>query len=305
VRRIVVTGMGAVSPLGCGVEVNWLRLLAGRSGLRAMPEEIAHGLPSKIVGQVPDVSSDFEAGFDPDIVVPRKDQKKMDRFILFALMAAEEAVKQAGWLPQDAASCERTATIVGSAIGGFPAIAKAVRIADLRGINRLSPFIVPSFLINLAAGQISIKYGFKGPMGSPVAACASGGQAIGDAARLIQSNEADIAIAGGSEAAIEPVSLGGFVAARALSTSFNDRPARASRPFDRDRDGFVMSEGAGIIVIEALDHAIARGAAPLAELVGYGTTADAYHITAGPDDGDGARRSMEMRANRYQKCVWG
>ena len=250
-------------------------------------------LPSKVVGPVPDLSSDAEAGFDPDLVVARKDQKKMDRFILFALMATEEAVRQAGWTPQDSVSRERTATIVGSAIGGFPAIAKSVRLSDSRGIKRLSPFIVPSFLINLAAGQISIKYGFKGPLGSPVAACASGVQAIGDAARLIQSNEADIAIAGGSEASIEPVSLGGFVAARALSTSFNDCPASASRPFDRDRDGFVMSEGAGILVIEALDHALARGATPLAELVGYGTTADAYHMTAGPDDGDGARRSME------------
>ena len=218
----------------------------------------------------------------------------MDRFILFALMAADEAIAQAGWKPEDTRSCERTATIIASGIGGFPAIAEAVRIADERGVRRLSPFTVPSFLVNLAAGQVAIRHGFKGPLGAPVTACAAGVQAIGDAARLILSGEADVAICGGAEACIDRVSLGGFAAARALSTNFNDQPKRASRPFDRDRDGFVMGEGAGILVIETLDHALSRGATPIAELVGYGTTSDAYHMTSGPEDGDGARRSIEL-----------
>jgi 3-oxoacyl-[acyl-carrier-protein] synthase II len=217
----------------------------------------------------------------------------MDRFILFALAAASEAIAQAAWIPSDAHAMERTATVIASGIGGFPAIVEAVRTTDQRGARRLSPFTVPSFLANLAAGHISIRYGFKGPVGTPVTACAASVQAIGDAARLIRTGEADVAICGGSEACIDLVSLGGFAAARALSTGFNETPAGASRPFDRDRDGFVMGEGAGILVIEELEHAIRRGAKPLAEIVGYGTTADAHHITSGPEDGEGARRAME------------
>lgn len=292
-RRIVVTGMGAVSPLGCGVEPNWSRLIAGKSGLRALSDNVVGDLANKVAGVVPDLAEDPEAGFDPDRAAPRKDQKKMDRFILFALLAAEEAIAQAKWTPEDDASRERTATVIGSGIGGFPAIAESVRIADSRGVRRLSPFTVPSFLVNLAAGQVSIKYGYKGPLGAPVTACAAGVQAIGDAARLIRSGEADVALAGGAEACIERVSLGGFAAARALSSNFNDTPERASRPFDKDRDGFVMGEGAGLMVLEDLDHALARGATPIAELVGYGTSADAYHMTAGPEDGSGARRAIE------------
>lgn len=293
-RRIVVTGMGAISPLGCGVEGNWSRLLAGQSGIRALSDNVVGDLPAKACGVVPDIVEDPEFGFDPDRAAPRKDQKKMDRFILFALMAADEAIAQAGWKPDNARDQERTATIIASGIGGFPAIADAVRLADERGVRRMSPFTVPSFLVNLAAGQVAIRHGFKGPLGAPVTACAAGVQAIGDAARLIQSGEADVAICGGAEACIDRVSLGGFAAARALSTNFNDQPQRASRPFDRDRDGFVMGEGAGILVIETLDHALSRGATPIAELVGYGTTSDAYHMTAGPEDGDGARRSIEI-----------
>ncbi|WP_420969108.1 beta-ketoacyl-ACP synthase II [Bradyrhizobium sp. B120] len=291
-RRIVVTGLGTVSPLGCGTELVWSRLLAGRSGLGALPAWAA-ALPARVAGQVPGKAEDAEGGFDPDSAAPRKDQKKMDRFILFALLAASEAVAQAVWMPAEAHARERTATVIASGIGGFPAIADAVRTAEKSGLRRLSPFTVPSFLANLAAGHITIRYGFKGPIGAPVTACAASVQAIGDGARLIRSGEADVAICGGAEACIDPVSLGGFAAARALSTSFNDTPARASRPFDRDRDGFVMGEGAGVLVIEELDHALRRGAKPIAELIGYGTTADAYHITAGPEDGDGARRAME------------
>ena len=293
-RRIVVTGLGAVSPLGCGVELVWSRLLAGQSGLRALSEKISADLGARIAGLVPDKTDDADGGFDPDAVVARKDQRKMDRFILFAMVAAAEAIAQAGWAPADAQSLERTATVIASGIGGFPAIVEAVRITDARGIRRLSPFTVPSFLVNLAAGHISIRYGYKGPIGAPVTACAAGVQAIGDAARLIRAGEADVAVCGGAEACIDLVSLGGFAAARALSTGFNDMPTRASRPFDRDRAGFVMGEGAGILVIEELQHALDRGARPIAEIIGYGTTADAYHVTSGPEDGEGAARAMQL-----------
>jgi 3-oxoacyl-[acyl-carrier-protein] synthase II len=217
----------------------------------------------------------------------------MDRFILFALGAAQEAVKQAGWAPSTNEERERTATIIGAGVGGFVSIADAVRITDSRGPRRLSPFTIPSFLVNLAAGHVSIQHGFQGPIGAPVTACAAGVQAIGDAARMILAGEADVAICGGAEACIDRVALGGFAAARALSSGFNETPERASRPFDRDRDGFVMGEGAGIVVIETLEHALARGAKPIVELVGYGTSADAYHLTAGPEDGSGARRAMQ------------
>jgi 3-oxoacyl-[acyl-carrier-protein] synthase II len=293
-RRIVVTGVGAVSPLGCGVEVSWSRLLAGRSGLRLLPAKFGADLPVRVAGIVPDKADDADGGFDPDSAVARKDQRKMDRFIQFAMVAAAEAIAQARWTPAGAQSLERTATVIASGIGGFPAIVEAVRTTDQRGVRRLSPFTVPSFLVNLAAGHVSIRYGYKGPIGAPVTACAAGVQAIGDAARLIRNGEADVAICGGAEACIDLVSLGGFAAARALSTDFNDFPARASRPFDRDRDGFVMGEGAGILVIEELQHALARQATPIAELIGYGTTADAYHVTSGPEDGAGAARAMQL-----------
>jgi 3-oxoacyl-[acyl-carrier-protein] synthase II len=292
-RRVVVTGLGVVSPLGIGTETAWARLLAGRSGVTRLPADLAPDVPSQVAGRVLSIAED-PAGFDIDAAVPGKDQKKMDRFIAFAIAAADEAIGQAGWVPQDERQKTRTATVIATGIGGFPAIAEAVRITDARGVRRLSPFTVPSFLANLAAGWVSIKHGFKGPIGAPVTACAAGVQAIGDAARMIRAGEADVAICGGAEAAIDRVSLGAFAAARALSAGFNDTPEKASRPFDQARDGFVMGEGAGILVIEALDHAQARGATILAELVGYGTSADAYHLTAGPEDGDGAARSMRM-----------
>jgi 3-oxoacyl-[acyl-carrier-protein] synthase II len=286
--------MGVVSPLGCGVELAWQRLLAGRSGLRRLPDSVVESLPAKVAGAVPSQEEDSEGGFDPDGAIAPKDQRKMDRFIQFALVAAKEALIQANWRPASEAEQERTATVIASGIGGFPAIAEAVRITDARGVRRLSPFTIPSFLVNLAAGHVSIDHGFKGPIGAPVTACAAGVQAIGDAARLIRSGEADVALCGGSEACIDLVALGGFAAARALSTGFSEEPEKASRPFDRDRDGFVMGEGAGLLVIEALEHAQARGAKILAEITGYGTSADAYHITSGPEDGSGARRAMEI-----------
>ena len=291
-RRVVVTGMGLVSPLGSGVEANWQRLLAGRSGVRNLPDEVVADLATRVGGAVPTLAEDAEAGFDPDRATSPKEQKKMDRFILFAMEAARQAIEQAGWQALDANAQERTATIIGSGVGGFGAIADAVRTTDSRGPRRLSPFTIPSFLVNLAAGHVSIQHGFKGPLGAPVTACAAGVQAIGDAARLIRCGEADIAVCGGAEAAIDRVSLAGFAAARALSSAYNDTPERASRPFDSGRDGFVMGEGSGLLVIESLEHALARGAQPLAELVGYGTSADAYHLTAGPEDGSGAQRAM-------------
>ncbi|MFC6478433.1 beta-ketoacyl-ACP synthase II [Pseudomonas asuensis] len=292
--RIVVTGTGVVGPLGCGTEIVWSRLLAGQSGIRVLPNNLSEGTGCRIAGQVPSLADDGEAGYDPDLHVSAKDRKKMDRFIEFALLAAQEALAQANWYPVEDIAQQRTATIIASGVGGFDAIAEAVRTTDSRGPRRLSPFTAPSFLANMAAGHVSIRYGFKGPIGAPITACAAGVQAIGDAARLIRSGEADIAICGGTEAAIHRVTLGSFAAARALSTGFNDRPQEASRPFDRDREGFVMAEGAGLLVIESLEHALARGARPLAELVGYGTSADAYHLTAGPADGSGARRAMEL-----------
>jgi 3-oxoacyl-[acyl-carrier-protein] synthase II len=291
--RIVVTGMGLVSPLGCGVELAWQRLLGGRSGLRQLPQPMTTDIAARVGGVVPDVREDAQGGFDIDRVVSAKDQRKIDRFIAFALAAAQEALAQARWAPADEAAQARTATVIASGIGGFPAIADAVRTTETRGPKRLSPFTIPSFLVNLAAGHVSIRHGLKGPIGAPVTACAASLQAIGDAARLIRCGEADIAVCGGAEAAIDRVSLGAFAASRALSTGFNETPARASRPFDQDRDGFVMGEGAGLLVIESLDHALARGAQPLAELVGYGTSADAFHITAGPEDGSGARHAMQ------------
>lgn len=293
-RRIVVTGMGAVSPLGANVSSSWARLLAGRSGVRRLSDEIVGDLPAKVGGVVPSIEDDPEAGFNPDLILVPKDQRKVDRFILLALAAADEALAQARWKPASEEDRLRTATIIASGIGGFPAITEAVRTVDHKGPRRLSPFTIPSFLVNMAAGQVSIRHGFRGPLGAPVTACAAGVQAIGDAARLIRANEADIAVCGGTEACINTVSLGGFAAARSLSAGFNETPELASRPFDMLRDGFVMGEGAGVLVIESLGHALARGAEPLAELVGYGTTADAHHITSGPEDGSGAARAMQL-----------
>lgn len=299
-KRIVVTGCGIVSPLGCGTETVWQRLLKGESGIRKLSADIAEGTGVSVAGQVPALAEDAEAGYAPERYIPAKERKKMDRFIEFALIAAQEALAQAGWEPCDENDRQRTATIIASGVGGFGAIAEAVRTTDTRGPRRLSPFTAPSFLANMAAGQVSIKHGFKGPIGAPITACAAGVQAIGDAARLIRCGEADIALCGGTEAAIDRVTLGCFAAARALSTGCVEKPEEASRPFDRDRDGFVMAEGAGLLVIESLEHALARGAKPLAELVGYGTSADAWHLTAGPEDGSGARRAIELALSQAQ-----
>lgn len=292
--RIVITGCGIVSPLGCGTETVWRRLIEGRSGITVLPPEIREGTGVTVAGQVPSLTEDPDAGYEPERYITAKERKKMDRFIEFALIAAQEALTQADWQPDNEHEKERTATVIASGVGGFGAIADAVRTSDTRGPRRLSPFTAPSFLANMAAGHVSIKHGFRGPIGAPITACAAGVQAIGDAARLIKTGEADIAVCGGTEAAIDRVTLGCFAAARALSTNNGDKPGEASKPFDTQRDGFVMAEGAGILVIESLEHALNRGAKPLAELVGYGTSADAWHLTAGPEDGSGARRAIEL-----------
>lgn len=293
---IVVTGMGAVSPLGVGVSTNWTRLLEGKSGVVRNDRFDTSAYTAHVAGLVPSKENDAD-GFDPGDWVDAKDIKKMDLFIQYALAATAEALGQAGWTPDAEDAKASTATIIGSGVGGSPVMAKTVEIIAQKGPRRLSPFTVPSFLANLAAGWISILYGFKGPIGTPVTACAASAQAIGDGMRLINSGEADIAIVGGAEGCIDPISVGGFGAARALTTSHADAPHLASRPFDKGRDGFVLAEGAAVLVIERLSHARARGAEPLAVVAGYGTTADAYHLTAGAPDGAGARSAMQKALN--------
>jgi 3-oxoacyl-[acyl-carrier-protein] synthase II len=288
---IVVTGMGVVSPLGTGVDTVWSRLIAGKSGIVKNTRFDVTNFTAKIAGLVPTKGTDPE-GFDPLVAVDPKDVKKMDLFIQYGLVAAQEALAQSGWVADTPEKQAATATIIGTGVGGSPVMAEAVETIIERGPRRLSPFTVPSFLANLAAGWISIKYGFKGPIGAPVTACAASGQAIGDGMRLILTGEADVAVVGGAEGSVDPISVGGFGAARALATAFNDDPEAASRPFDRKRDGFVLAEGAAVLVIERLSHAQARGATPLAILAGYGTSADAYHLTAGEPSGAGAQVAM-------------
>ncbi|HVH77628.1 MAG TPA: beta-ketoacyl-ACP synthase II [Stellaceae bacterium] len=290
-RRVVVTGMGLVTPLGIGVERNWKSLIAGQSGVRAIQSFDVSDLPAKIAAQVP--LGETAAGlFNADDWVPPKEQRRMDGFIVFALAAAAQAIENAGWTPTDDEGCERTGVMIGSGIGGLPGIAEGTLTVQEKGPRRLSPFFIPANLINLASGHVSIRWGFKGPNHAVVTACSTGAHAIGDAARLIMLDDADVMVCGGTEAAICRVGVGGFAAARALSTGFNDEPARASRPWDRDRDGFVMGEGAGILVLEEYEHARRRGATIYAQVIGYGMSGDAYHLTAPSEDGSGAFRSM-------------
>lgn len=291
-QRYVITGMGIVSPLGVGVEAVWQRLVNGESGIRPLPTELSEGLSTHIAGQVPS-HHELENGLNEDNYLSPKDRKRVDLFTLYAIVAAEEALAQANWYPESEADKQATATMIGTGIGGFPTITHAEQVRRTQGARRVSPFTVPNFLANLAAGNVSIRFGFKGPLGTPVTACAAGVQAIGDALRLLKTGEAKVALAGGTEACIDPLSLAGFGALKALSTR-NDTPEQASRPFDTDREGFVMGEGAGLLVLETLEHALERGATPLAEIVGYGTSADAYHLTSGPENGEGAARAMQQ-----------
>jgi 3-oxoacyl-[acyl-carrier-protein] synthase II len=296
-RRVVVTGLGIVSPLGVGVENVWRQILAGHSGIRGIQSFDVSDLPAKIAGQVP--RGDKASGlFNADDYVPVKEQKKMDMFIVFAIAAAQEAVADSGWVPPDDEARERTGVMVGSGIGGLNYIYDASVTLYERGPRRISPFFIPASLINEASGHISINYGFRGPNHSVVTACATGAHAIGDASRMIGLDDADVMIAGGAEAAIGRLGLGGFAACRALSTGYNDTPEAASRPFDKGRDGFVMGEGAGVVVLEELEHAKARGAKIYAEVVGYGMSGDAYHMTAPSETGDGAFRAMRAAFKR-------
>src|SRR5579859_557237 len=296
-RRVVVTGIGLVTPLGIGIEHNWKALTESKSGIGAIKAFDVSDLPAKIAGMVPRGAT-ADNLFHADDWVEPKDQRKMDDFIVFALAAAAQAIKDSGWQATSEEQQHRTGVMVGSGIGGLGAIADTAITLHERGPRRVSPFFIPSALINLASGHISIVNGFKGPNHSVVTACSTGAHAIGDAARIIQYDDADVMVAGGAEAAICRLGIAGFAAARALSTNFNEEPTRGSRPFDRDRDGFVMGEGAGVVVLEEYEHAKKRGAHIYGELIGYGMAGDAYHLTSPAEDGSGAFRSMQMALKR-------
>ena len=290
-RRVVVTGMGLLTPLGYGVDVNWKRLLEGRSGIGRIDRFPVDDLAAQIAGLIPMGTGEGE--FDPEAVVPAKERRRMDNFILYAIAAAVEAVKDAGWTPDDEAERERTGVMIGSGIGGLAMIQEWAGVLEKSGPRRITPFFIPSSLINLASGHVSMRYGFTGPNHAVVTACATGAHAIGDAARLIMFGDADVMVAGGAEAAICRLGIAGFASAKALATAYNDRPQEASRPWDVDHDGFVMGEGAGIVVLEELEHAKARGAKIYAEVKGYGMSGDAYHITAPHPEGRGAILAMK------------
>jgi 3-oxoacyl-[acyl-carrier-protein] synthase II len=298
-RRVVITGLGMVTPLGWGVDHSWAALLAGKSGAGRITAFDTTDYACKIACEVPRVDGrghggpDVAGSFDPDQIVSGKDQRRIDDFILYAIAAAEEALTDAGWKPETEADRQRTGVIIGSGIGGLTTIeATAIELHE-KGPRRVSPFFIPSALINLASGQVSIRYGLKGPNHSVVTACATGAHAVGDAARLIQFGDAEVMLAGGAEAAICPLGIAGFIACRALSTGYNDEPTKASRPYDKGRDGFVMGEGAACLVVEEYEHAKARGAKIYAEVAGYGLAGDAFHITAPAEDGDGGFRAMK------------
>ena len=292
-RRVVVTGLGMLTPLGIGVDVNWKRLISGQSGIRKISDFDVSDISCKIAGQIPQKIDDPEAGLDIDQWIEPRDQKRIDRFIAYGIISAMQAVEDSGWKPKNDEEKHRTGVILGSGIGGLETIAKTTEIMISKGPRKVSPFFIPSALINLLSGQVSIKYGFKGPNHSVVTACSTGAHAIGDASRIIRYGDADVMVAGGAEAACCRIGMAGFAAARALSTSFNDNPSISSRPWDQARDGFVMGEGSGVLVLEERQHAIARGANIYAEIKGYGMSGDAYHITAPAETGDGGFRAMQ------------
>ena len=290
-RRVVVTGLGLVTPLADGVEASWSRILDGQSGAGPITGFDASDLVTQYACEVP-LGDGSDGTFNADTYMAPKEQRKVDTFILFGMAAAQQAVEDSGWMPTDREDLERTGVLIGSGIGGLNSIANTAVMMHEKGPRRVSPFFVPGALINLISGQVSIRYGFRGPNHSVVTACSTGAHAIGDASRLIMHGDADVMIAGGAEAAICEIGMAGFNACKALSTKRGDDPTKASRPYDADRDGFVMGEGAGIVVLEEYEHAKARGAKIYAEVLGYGMSGDAYHITAPAEDGDGAERSM-------------
>ena len=289
-RRVVVTGLGMVTPLSSTVEGSWNKLINSISGIDTISGFEIDDLASKIAGQVPDSTQDD--GFNPSRCIEAKEQRKIDKFIMYAIDSADQAISDSGWSVEKEVDAHRTGVLIGSGIGGLSSIENAANTLREKGPRRMSPFFIPSCLINLASGQVSIRNNFKGPNVSVVTACSTGAHAIGDAARIIRANEADVMIAGGAEAAVTRLGISGFAAARALSTSYNDRPEEASRPWDEGRDGFIMGEGAGCVVLEEYEHAVARGAKIYAEILGYGLSGDAYHITAPSEDGDGGFRAM-------------
>jgi 3-oxoacyl-[acyl-carrier-protein] synthase II len=296
-RRVVVTGLGLVTPLACGIEQTWQRLLAGQSGIKLIEKFDVSDITCKIAGQVP--RGDGSAGtFNADAWMEPKEQRKVDDFIIFAMTAATQALNDAGWHPRERGDQIVSGVLIGSGIGGVEGIAETALLLRDRGPRRVSPFFIPGRLINLASGYVSITHSLKGPNHAVVTACSTGAHAIGDAGRLIALGDADVMVAGGAESPINRISLAGFAACRALSTGFNDTPERASRPYDRNRDGFVMGEGAGAVVLEEYDHAKRRGARIYAELIGYGLSGDAFHITAPAEDGDGAFRCMTAAIRR-------
>ncbi|MBO0742624.1 MAG: beta-ketoacyl-ACP synthase II [Hyphomicrobiaceae bacterium] len=296
-RRVVITGLGLVTPLGCGVAASWSRLIAGNSGARRIEEFPVDDLSCQIGCFVPRGPLS-EGKFNPDDWMEPKEQRKVDDFIIYAMAAAQQALEDAGWKADTAHKQECTGAMIGSGIGGLTGIAETALLLKEKGPRRVSPFFIPGRLINLASGYVSIRHGLKGPNHAVVTACSTGAHAIGDASRLIALGDADVMVAGGTESPISRIGVAGFAACRALATAFNDRPTQASRPWDRDRDGFVIGEGAGIVVLEDLEHAKARGARIYAEVVGYGLSGDAFHITAPSEDGDGAYRSMRMALKR-------
>lgn len=290
-RRVVVTGLGLVTPLACGVEETWSRLLDGQSGAGPITKFDASNVATKYACEVP-YGDGTEGTFDPNAWMDKKEQRKVDEFIQFGMAAAIQAVEDSGWKPEDTESRERTGVMIGSGIGGLNSIAETAILIKEKGPRRVSPFFIPGALINLISGNVSIKFGFKGPNHSVVTACSTGAHAIGDAARLIKYGDADVMLAGGAEGAISEIGIAGFNACKALSTKRADEPTKASRPYDADRDGFVMGEGAGVLVLEEYEHAKARGAKIYAEVCGYGLSGDAYHITAPSENGEGGERSM-------------
>jgi len=296
-RRVVVTGMGMVTPLGCGVDVSWQRILEGRSGARQIDTFETSDLPCRIACMVPR-GDGSDGTFNPDQWMEPKEQRKVDPFIMYALSAARQALDDAGWKPSTPDEQFATGVMIGSGIGGVGGIAEGAILVKERGPRKLSPFFIPGRIINLASGYVSIEFGLKGPNSAVVTACSTGSHAIGDAGRMIALGDADVMVAGGAESPVDRLSLAGFAACRALSTSFNDTPTRASRPYDRDRDGFVMGEGAGALVLEEYEHAKRRGARIYAELIGYGMSGDAFHITAPSPDGEGAFRCMSAAIKR-------
>ena len=296
-RRVVVTGLGIVNSLGTGIDLNWSRLLAGQSGIRKLEGYEEYDLPAKIGGTVP-LGDGADGTFNAEAWVPTKDQRRMDTFIIYGMAAAIQAIEDAGWKPEADEDRWKTGVLIGSGIGGLPEIAGGAITVHEGRARRLSPFFIPASLINLVSGHVSIRYGLKGPNHAVVTACSTGAHAIGDAARLIMWEDADVMVAGGAEAAICPLGVAGFCAARALSTGYNDTPEKASRPWDQGRDGFVMGDGAGVVVLEELEHAKKRGAKIYAEIVGYGMSGDAHHITAPAEDGDGAFRCMSAALKR-------